>query len=809
MKCRLSVILFFICFRSVSQTQTCPINIDFASGTLNHWYAYTGNNAKGNGPDAIKQRYDSNFTYPNGTLNVTAIPEYLYSVNGIQVVTYNSDDPFGGFPTIPNINGYQYGYSIKLGSTSITRGNSRNGNAGGYVRGLKYSISVPPGPTTEPYTMTYAYAMVLENGTHISQQQALMSVTLMTDDGIIQCASPSYYLPTFGNVNQNGQGATLDSATAKANGFKVSRLTSPNFNPFPTGGGEYLQDVWFKGWTEVTFDLAPYRGKKVSLILEADNCVPGGHFAYGYVAFRNNCGGLEISGDTLVCNNSVVTYSVPALDGAIYKWDIPDSWTVISGENSNILRVKSSQFGGNVSVNEKNSCANLTDVFAVKTLPSPEAGRIAGSGTVCELGNSSILTLQNYSGTVKGWIYSTDSVNWLPLDFNGPVYTSSDLTRTTYFKAVVEKGTVCAADTSDAAVISVDSKSVGGKINPDTSTFCKGQPFGVTMKLSENVGSVRNWQFSTDGISWTDVQPAHDTTALTIHQITLDTRFRLIDQNGVCPPDTSIVAVVRFAPELFPVASVSPADTTICFGTRAFLNASVETGTRYSWMPILDTSHQITAPFQLTTPVDPVTSTDYILSVFNDGCPNPLMDTFHVTVLDKIIVDAGGDTSVVVGQPVQFHAVSSEPRASSFTWTPSDRLNNPNIANPVGFYSWEDASYSYTVTASTPEGCTGEAFVKVKVFNTMPDIFVPNAFTPGKAANAIFRPIPVGIGSLQYFRIYNRQGELVYSTTTLGAGWDGTLNGQQQGSGGFVWMVRGTDFTGKVITKKGTMVLIR
>jgi len=104
MKCRLSVILFFICFRSVSQTQTCPINIDFASGTLNHWYAYTGNNAKGNGPDAIKQRYDSNFTYPNGTLNVTAIPEYLYSVNGIQVVTYNSDDPFRGFPTIQNSN---------------------------------------------------------------------------------------------------------------------------------------------------------------------------------------------------------------------------------------------------------------------------------------------------------------------------------------------------------------------------------------------------------------------------------------------------------------------------------------------------------------------------------------------------------------------------------------------------------------------------------------------------------------------------------------------------------------------------------
>jgi gliding motility-associated-like protein len=86
---------------------------------------------------------------------------------------------------------------------------------------------------------------------------------------------------------------------------------------------------------------------------------------------------------------------------------------------------------------------------------------------------------------------------------------------------------------------------------------------------------------------------------------------------------------------------------------------------------------------------------------------------------------------------------------------------------------------------------------------------VPNAFTPGTAINAIFRPIPVGITSLDYFRIYNRLGQLVYSTSTIGNGWDGMLNGSPQSSGGYVWMVRGTTYTGEVITKKGTMVLVR
>ena len=41
------------------------------------------------------------------------------------------------------------------------------------------------------------------------------------------------------------------------------------------------------------------------------------------------------------------------------------------------------------------------------------------------------------------------------------------------------------------------------------------------------------------------------------------------------------------------------------------------------------------------------------------------------------------------------------------------------------------------------------------------------------------------------------------------AGWDGTLNGTRQDTGTFVWAVEGVDYTGKVIRKKGTVLLIR
>ena len=282
-----------------------PININFSDGTLTHWEAYTGNNMGGNGPGAIKVMYNSNQPAPAGTIGAVALPEYnLPGVNGIRVITNQGTDVFGGFQTIPTINGYAYQYSVLLGSTSVSNhqtseppnGQSNtqtSGPQGGYVRGMSYLIDVPPGPSTLPNTMTYAYAMVLEDGTHASEDQPMARAIVSTPAGVIDCASPEYFLPT--------NGGALDSATARANGFSPSPTPTPNTSPDPTNSGVHLQDVWTKGWTEVDFDLTPYRGQQVELTFEADNCVPGGHFAYAYFALRNNCGGLQMNGDTLAC----------------------------------------------------------------------------------------------------------------------------------------------------------------------------------------------------------------------------------------------------------------------------------------------------------------------------------------------------------------------------------------------------------------------------------------------------------------------------------------------------------------------------
>ncbi|MBS1914869.1 MAG: gliding motility-associated C-terminal domain-containing protein [Bacteroidetes bacterium] len=813
--------LCLLSFRSAySQIQACPVNINFSTGDLTHWFAYTGNNKitaenpTGNGPGAIKQKYDSTTGAPTGTIGVTSIPEYnLPSVAGIHTVTTQGIDPFGNFPTIPTINGYSYNYSILLGSTSITHSTNQSGTAGGYVRGVSYVINVPAGPTSEPYTMTYAYAMVLENGAHNSNNQPLFSATLQTSAGVITCASPSYYLPTLNNANNGGGNATLDSAAAKANGFSVSSKLSPNANPNGNGSNQHLQDVWWKGWTEVTFDLSAYRGQQVTLTFEADNCVPGGHFAYAYIAIRNQCEGLMISGDTVACTNANLMYSVPSLAGATYNWTVPADWVINSGSNTNIISVTPGTQNGQIIAHEVNGCADLKDTIDVQTSPPTIPGNVASDAQVCTGINTTTLTLNNNTGSVVNWIASTDGGNtWDTIAVRSSTYTAQNLTETTLYKALVQNGEACSIDTSSGATISVDAKSVGGNLLPADTSICKDQNVAILLNLYNHLGSVQNWQSSTDSINWVNFIPANTDSVYGVSRINATTFYRTVVKNGTCPADTSSTSSIKYFDVAFPQATADPTSFVICYGNSAELNALITIGTNYSWSNtdslLSEGDGSIpSTPYSLSAKATPSASTNYILTIQNAGCPNVLIDTFNVAVIPPIIVNAGNDTSIVINEPLQLNGTSNDTTAEvSFDWSPANGLDYTDISNPIATLT-ENASYVLKVTDGF--GCYGLDTINIKVFQTLPDIFLPNAFTPGKNMNNIFRPIAVGVSSLQYFRIYNRWGQLMYSTSQLGQGWDGYYGGKPQDSDTFVWMVEGTSYLGTKIVKKGTMVLIR
>ncbi|MEP6749255.1 MAG: gliding motility-associated C-terminal domain-containing protein [Bacteroidota bacterium] len=240
-------------------------------------------------------------------------------------------------------------------------------------------------------------------------------------------------------------------------------------------------------------------------------------------------------------------------------------------------------------------------------------------------------------------------------------------------------------------------------------------------------------------------------------------------------------------------------DQVICFGDTARLNASI-VGSSFVWTPV----YSLINPAVLNPFAHPVGTTAYILAVYDVlGCPKPTFDTVIVTVRPPIIASAGADTSVTINQPLTLHATG----APLYLWTPPDHLNHNDIQSPVAEFN-SSGIYTYAVKIYTAENCFAIDTIHIKVFQTAPDIYVPNAFTPGGTVNNLFRPILVGISRLDYFRVYNRWGNMVFSSNDE-TGWNGTFAGKPQASGAYVWVVQGRDYTGKVIAKKGTMVLIR
>ncbi|MEJ7766781.1 MAG: PKD domain-containing protein [Chitinophagaceae bacterium] len=274
---------------------------------------------------------------------------------------------------------------------------------------------------------------------------------------------------------------------------------------------------------------------------------------------------------------------------------------------------------------------------------------------------------------------------------------------------------------------------------------------------------------------------------------TTNTTYQVTATIGKCnATDDLIIYTVPY-----PVANAGQ-DVVICYEDTVQLNGTMM-GASFNWSP----TNTLTNANSLSPLAFPLLTTPYILSVRDDrGCPKPKLDTILVNVRPKIVADAGSDTSIVSGQPLQLFARGAE----FFQWTPPTGLTRTDIQSPVALLNND---VTYFVKVFNQEGCFNYDTMQVKVFKTKPDIFVPNAFTPAKGVNNRFRPIPVGISSIDLFRVYNRWGQLLFSSNDAGKGWDGTFTGKQQDAGAYVWMVGGTDYTGKKVFKKGTIVLIR
>jgi gliding motility-associated-like protein len=122
----------------------------------------------------------------------------------------------------------------------------------------------------------------------------------------------------------------------------------------------------------------------------------------------------------------------------------------------------------------------------------------------------------------------------------------------------------------------------------------------------------------------------------------------------------------------------------------------------------------------------------------------------------------------------------------------------------------KETKYTVGLTVHSPIGCTETITKSIRVLSSC-YIAVPSAFTPNNdGLNDYLYPLNALKADNLNFRVFNRWGQLVFSTNDWLKKWDGMIGGTQQAAGVYVWILQFTHHdTGKKVEMKGTTMLIR
>ena len=133
-------------------------------------------------------------------------------------------------------------------------------------------------------------------------------------------------------------------------------------------------------------------------------------------------------------------------------------------------------------------------------------------------------------------------------------------------------------------------------------------------------------------------------------------------------------------------------------------------------------------------------------------------------------------------------------------------------------YKWQDGSTASTFNVTTAgtywvevrdaQGCTASDTVHIS--SNCSEVYFPTAFTPNNDTwNDLFGPLGNVLNLENYaLRIFNRYGQLVFSSGNPLQKWDGTYKGSVPQNGSYVWVASYT-LNGKQTTVKGSILLIR
>jgi gliding motility-associated-like protein len=239
-----------------------------------------------------------------------------------------------------------------------------------------------------------------------------------------------------------------------------------------------------------------------------------------------------------------------------------------------------------------------------------------------------------------------------------------------------------------------------------------------------------------------------------------------------------------------------------CIGTPVTVsNNSAAADVDYTWSAGEQSSTAPSPSFTFTTPGE------YVVTGIATSRVCPALTT-TVTSSVHILAPEPGVTlpaiQAIIDERMQLNA--RELAGASYKWTPATGLSDDEVANPTTVLA---ESQTYYINMSFASGCVTTDTLLVTASHK-PNLVAANAFTPnGDGRNDYLHVKPRDLSYVNYFKVYDRLGNLLFTSKDPADGWDGTFNGKQMKTDTYIWMAVGVDFNGKIVKRQGTVTLIR
>ncbi len=433
------------------------------------------------------------------------------------------------------------------------------------------------------------------------------------------------------------------------------------------------------------------------------------------------------------------------------------------------------------------TCIGITNVNVPKfdSLPQPIT---ATSLNYCIGSTANTLAASGVNGAAVNWITPSNNVTVIP---PVPNITSAG----TQIYKVYQTINTCISDT-----VSV---SVNTYAKP-TSTFtaptklCAGDTFKITYTGTSSPSDVFTWNW--DNISV--IQNLGNETYALVNNNASVSNVTLVVKNPGCTSNISS-AFIDF--------DVEPASnftyTNICLGDTLVLQKVGSTqvpGVIYTWN-IANASYTNLTFSNNAVQASWSTAGTYLVTLKSD-----LGDCGSTTTKTVVVFPTPTLTSSLSKQSFcQGDTVIINMAGGADYKLLSPKIYNYNNADKLFVYPVVTKD-QFVIKGTSLDGCLGTTTLSVDSIKDCCWFSFPDAFTPNKdSKNDKFKAITIGNFIFYNLRVYNRWGNVVFSSNSPDEAWDGTYKKEPLTTDLYFYMLNAKCFNGRSVLEKGEVLLSR